>query len=195
MSNVVAELIGSGLALRLSRAGLYYWFKEADSVLGQRGPYDLVAVDAPQWIFGRDGALHTAWRYLSPNVLIILEDAGRNGEQWTPYRWQQIYPSLEVTFFDTEFGGRGVAMLQTRGQMKRKLATVAALSSIYHALRYRHLQRSLDFWSGCHQVGRASGIVPPCDAVALCAKPGQQAAPHRVSSSDISRRLTHPPQS
>lgn len=89
-----------------------------------------------------------AWRYLSPNALIILDAAGRNGEQWTLYRWLQIYPSLEVTFFDTVFGGRGVAVLQTRGQMKRKLAIVAALSRIYHALRYRHLQRSLGFWSG-----------------------------------------------
>ena len=145
MSNVDAELVGSGLGLRLGTAGLYYWFKHADLVLARRGPYDLVLVDAPQGIYSRDGALHMARRHLSPNALIVLDDAGRNGEQWTLYRWLQTYPGLELHFFDTAFGERGVALLRTRGKLKSRLAIMASLSSIFHTLRYRHLRRNFDY--------------------------------------------------
>ena len=145
ISNVDAELVGSGLGLRLGMAGLHYWFKHADSVLARRGPYDLVVVDAPQGIYSRDGALHMARRHLSPNALIVLDDAGRNGEQWTLYRWLQTYPGLELTFFDPAFGGRGVAVLRTGGRLKSRLAIMAALGSIYHALKYRHLRHNLDY--------------------------------------------------
>jgi predicted O-methyltransferase YrrM len=135
ISNVDAELVGSDLGLRLGTAGLYYWFKHADSVLARRGPYDLVVVDAPQGIYSRDGALHMARRHLSPHALIVLD----------LYRWLQTYLGLELTFFDPAFGGRGVALLRTGGRLKSRLAIMAALGSIYHALKYRHLRRNLDY--------------------------------------------------
>jgi predicted O-methyltransferase YrrM len=87
--------------------------------LAQRGPFDLVLVDAPQWYYGRDGALPLIAPYLAQNALIVVDDAGRHQEQWAIQRWLQTYRGLTLETNDPTFGRNGVAVLRANGLIER----------------------------------------------------------------------------
>lgn len=97
-----------------------------------RGPFDLVLVDAPQWYYGRDGALPLIWNALQPGAVIVVDDAGRPQEQWAIRRWLWVYPGLSLLGYDPTFGRNGVAVLRWGGSGKR-LSLRAWLSGLGHA--------------------------------------------------------------
>jgi predicted O-methyltransferase YrrM len=107
-------------------------YATARRIVAQRGPYDLVLIDAPQWYFGRDGALPLAIEHLRPGALIVVDDAGRPQERWAIHRWLQTYPGLSLVSFDPEFGRNGVAVLQSDGS-ERVLSLRALTSAAMHA--------------------------------------------------------------
>lgn len=101
-------------------------------IVAGRGPFDLVLVDAPQWYYGRDGALPLICDALQPGAMIVVDDAGRPQEQWAIRRWLWIYPGLSLVGYDPTFGRNGVAVLLWSGSAKR-LSVRAWLSGLGHA--------------------------------------------------------------
>jgi predicted O-methyltransferase YrrM len=87
-------------------------YATAQRTVVERGPYDLVLVDAPQRYYGRDGALPLVAGSLRCGALIVLDDAGRIWERAVIRRWLQTYVGLELIAFDPEFGRQGVAILR-----------------------------------------------------------------------------------
>ena len=92
--------------------GLYFWYKSAVQALAARAPFDLVLIDAPQFFFGRDGALPLIYPYLNLNALIVLDDAGRADEKAAVARWLKTYPGLTLVYNDPDFSGKGLAVLK-----------------------------------------------------------------------------------
>lgn len=113
-SGVDAELTPVRPRLSWSPIGLHHRF-DVDDLLARRGPFDLVVVDAPQYWYGRGGALPTVRPHLTDGALVVLDDAGRKGERWALYRWLRTYRDLELVAYDSSFGGRGVALLRWNG--------------------------------------------------------------------------------
>lgn len=128
-------LIHAQPQLSSGRGGVYYAFKQAESAIAQRAPYDLMLVDAPQYFYGRDGALHLAHPYLAEGAFIILDDARRSAERWSMRRWLRTYPGLTLRLYDRGLGGRGVAVLQATGPLKPRLDVVSVGSSSVHAVQ------------------------------------------------------------
>lgn len=98
---------------RLSGPFPCHAYATAQRVVAERGPYDLVFVDAPQRYYGRDGTLPLVAGSLRPGALLVLDDAGRRGESSAIQRWLQAYSGLELVVSDPEFGRHGVAVLRT----------------------------------------------------------------------------------
>ena len=133
--NVVdAELIVSTPRFVISRKGLYHSYTSAKKEIAKRGPYDLVLIDAPQWSYGRDGSLHTAFPFLRKGTLLVIDDAGRPGDRWSLYRWLQIYPGLQLALYDQDFAGKGVALLYYDGDKRNYLSCRCIITSAYHSM-------------------------------------------------------------
>ncbi len=142
LKSVDARLVTAAPKVSFGVLGLFFHYRNAEPMIADRGPYSLVIVDAPQYYYGRDGALVSAYPNLAPEAWIILDDAARRLEQWTVIRWIFTYPDTEVAFFDTAFGGRGVAVLRCRLAGRRpRFSMIAQMSSIYHALRCWNIRR------------------------------------------------------
>ncbi|NLD77545.1 MAG: hypothetical protein GX643_12860 [Acidimicrobiales bacterium] len=135
---VDVELVPVKPELRWSELGLHYQFSVSE-VLKRRGPFDLVVVDAPQYWFGRGGALPAVRAHLAPGALLVLDDAGRKGERWALYRWLRTYPGLDLLAYDEDFGGRGVALLKWNEPLPPRRSVLGTASSItdraYSAVR------------------------------------------------------------
>jgi predicted O-methyltransferase YrrM len=129
---VRAQLIVALPELRVCREGVYHVYARAAAPLAAHGPYDFVLVDAPQWYYGRDGALPLVYDMLAPGALIVVDDAGRPQERWAIYRWLQTYPGLELLAYDAGFGRNGVAVLRHTGDKARKFALASWMSSVAH---------------------------------------------------------------
>lgn len=148
VQRVDAQLIVASPRFRIGPAGVYFSYPTAADTIAERGPYDLVFIDAPQSFYGRDGALHSAYAQLQPNAVVILDDARRGSERWTLYRWLQIYPGLTLAVFDPDFAKRGVAILQHTGDKTRRVRASAIITSAVFALYawvtrgYRMLRRT-----------------------------------------------------
>ena len=112
LRSVDAQLIEADLHLTLDRRGVYFRLEGANAALARRAPFDLVLIDAPQYFFGRDGALHVGWEHLAPGALILLDDAARSGERRTLRRWLATYPGLELVHVDPTLGSNGMALLR-----------------------------------------------------------------------------------
>ena len=134
--DVDAEMIVAQPRPMLTRFGPVYGFAAAARSIAARGPFDFVLVDAPQAYFGRDGALPLVRPHLSDGALIVLDDAGREMERWTLFRWLRSYPaSLRLVSFDAAFGERGVAILQYDARRDRHLDLSSLYTGTIHTAR------------------------------------------------------------
>ena len=142
-SGVDAELTPVTPRLGWSPIGLHHRY-EVDDLLARRGPFDLVVVDAPQYWYGRGGALPTVRPHLADGALVVLDDAARKGERWALYRWLRTYPGLELLAYDASFGGRGVALLRWNGSVDAapRVSLLGVVSSVTDRL-YSVLRRTL----------------------------------------------------
>ncbi|MGE5926930.1 MAG: hypothetical protein ACM357_06230, partial [Gemmatimonadota bacterium] len=130
----------SRLVFRAFRGGAAWCYERAPAVLAERGPFDLVLVDAPQSWIGRGGALHTAIPHLAKGALIVVDDAGREGERNLVGGWLRAYPGLRLAAFDPAFGRLGVAVLVFDGNrtVRWDARTVAgSLLDVYRNARRR----------------------------------------------------------
>ena len=132
---VDAELEPVHPSLTVGRAGFAHVFTDARAAVSRRGPYDLVFVDAPQWYYGRDGALPLVLPHLAPGAWIVMDDAERSNERWTVSRWLDACPTLRLVVFDPDFGERGVAILRSEAAPAwLRARPYTLLTSAYQAL-------------------------------------------------------------
>lgn len=116
--DVNSKLIAADVRLTIDRRGIYYGYSRTDEIV-ERGPYDLVFVDAPFGALGRDGALHACFEALAPGALVVLDDSARGREQGVLRRWLSTYPELQLVANDFDVG-RGIAILSHAGGAERK---------------------------------------------------------------------------
>ncbi|MGF1568005.1 MAG: class I SAM-dependent methyltransferase [Nodosilinea sp.] len=131
---VESHMVEGQPQLGWGRLGLYFSFKQAAKTLATRGPFDLVVVDAPQYFFGRDGALPLVYRYLTPTAWIILDDAGREAERWAMARWLSTYPGLKLVYDHPDFGEKGLAVLRCQGRLQPRWSPWAFVSGAKHTV-------------------------------------------------------------
>lgn len=139
-----AELIVDHVRLKIGRHGFYYGYGRRGPI-SRRGPFDLVFVDAPPGIFGRDGPLHAAFASLRPGALIILDDAARAREQRTLRRWLLSYPSLELVANDPDVG-RGLAILRRSERRQRSPSTMELLTEVWASSFYEIVRGARVVW-------------------------------------------------
>lgn len=135
-ATVDAELIAARPQLAWHAAALAYIYESARPRIEARGPYDLVLIDAPQYYYGRDGALAASHAQLRAGTLIVLDDAGRSAEQWSIRRWLRTYPGLELRLYAPTFGGKGVAVLEVVRPLRPRANALTAISSYYHVVEH-----------------------------------------------------------
>jgi len=135
-ARVDAELVGARPKLTWGLPGPYYAYRDAGTRIAARGPYDLIPIDAPQYYYGRDGALHIAHEQMAVGALIVLDDAGRSSERWSVRRWLRTYRGLELRLYDPSFGGKGVAILEVTTLLEPHFDAVTIASGAYYALEY-----------------------------------------------------------
>ncbi len=137
---VDARLVPSRLVFRAFRGGAALCYERAPVALAERRPFDLVLVDAPQSWIGRAGAVHTALPHLAHGALIVVDDAGREGERNLLGGWLRAYPGLRLAAFDPDFGRLGVAVLVFDGNREVRwdaLAVAGSLLDVYRNARRR----------------------------------------------------------
>ena len=138
---VDARLVPSHLVFRLFRAGAAWCYEQAPDVLAERGPFDFVLVDAPQSWVGRAGALHSALAHLSAGAMIVVDDAGREGERNLVAGWLRAYPGIRLAVFDPEFGRLGVAVLVFDGNRSVRWDLLTVAGSLLDAIRNARRRR------------------------------------------------------
>jgi hypothetical protein len=139
---VEADMLVAPPAMTLGRLGYFAYQGRARAGVQQRGPYDLVVVDAPQYYFGREGALPLVYDALAKGAWVVLDDAGRDGERWAVWKWMQTYPGLELAYYDATFGKNGIAILRRRAMQPPGFSLHAFLLGLRHGyLRTQALKR------------------------------------------------------
>lgn len=138
---VDARMVVSEPKLALSEMGPVYLFESAREQVAERGPYDLVLVDAPQWYYGRDGALPLVHDHLAPGAWVILDDSRRKLERRTVLRWLRTYPGLSLVYLEPEFGGRGLAVLRLARAEAPKPDPLSVATNTLQALVYWNKSR------------------------------------------------------
>jgi predicted O-methyltransferase YrrM len=133
---VDTRLIVAPLQRRLSTHGFLWSYAGVSRRLAQRGPYDLVFIDAPPGRYGRSSPLHDAYPFLAPGAIVVLDDATRSEEQTIARRWVATYPGLDLAVLDTRMG-RGFAVLVHDGNKGRRLAPRALAGSFRDEWRRR----------------------------------------------------------
>jgi len=108
--SVDATLVPSRLALRLSRCGVMHTFIDTQSELRDRGPFELIFIDAPPGQLGRDATLFTASPYLAPGAIALLDDAARQAEKTALSRWRRGLRT--TTVLHSDHVGRGVSVVE-----------------------------------------------------------------------------------
>lgn len=137
---VDARLVPSRLVFRTFRSGAAWCFERAPAALAERGPFDLVLVDAPQSWVGRAGALHSALPHLTKGAIVVVDDAGREGERNLIAGWLRAYPGMRLAAFDPEFGRLGVAVLTFDGNRNVRwdgLTVAGSLLDVFRNARRR----------------------------------------------------------
>ena len=143
MTDVDAELVISSPAICISKKGIYYSYTSAKSAISRRGPFEMVFIDAPQGYYGRIGTLHLAYPYLKPGAIIVLDDAGRGGEQLAVYRWLCTYCGLELQYFDPMYHTKGVVVLKYNGNKEVNYLVAGLLIDLATVLRLKLIRRSV----------------------------------------------------
>lgn len=156
LASVDARLVRSRLAFRATRAGVAWCYELAPAALAERGPFELVLVDAPQSWVGRAGAMHTALAYLSEDAVIVVDDAGREGERNLIAGWLRAYPGLRLAVFDPEFGRLGIGVLVFDGNRSVRWDALTMAGSVLDALRNARRRR----------LERVAGAEAPAEAAA-----------------------------
>jgi predicted O-methyltransferase YrrM len=141
LDSVDASLVQSRLVFRAFPGGVAWCYERAPATLSERGPFDLVLVDAPQSFVGRAGALHTALAHLSEGALIVVDDAGREGERNLIAGWLRAYPGLRLAAFDPGFGRLGVAVLVFDGNRSVRWDALTVAGSLLDAFRNARRRR------------------------------------------------------
>jgi predicted O-methyltransferase YrrM len=139
--NVDARLVPARPQFAMSYVGLAPIFRKAREVVAARAPYDLVLIDAPQFYYGRDGALPLIHGHLAPGAWLVLDDARRRNERWALYRWLSTYRGLSLVYYDRVMGGRGIALLRHSGNRARRPNALSILTTGAQALRLWRLRR------------------------------------------------------
>jgi len=151
-ANLDALLLQGVVRLTVDGRGIYYGYAPL-SRMEERGPYDLMFLDAPWGRFGRDGGLHLAMNHLAIGGLIVLDDARRRREQKSLHRWMVTYPDLRLVCNDLD-AARGIAVLRkeapaaagSKPDLRRRIALLQAnwvgagyelLRSSWSVRRYR----------------------------------------------------------
>jgi predicted O-methyltransferase YrrM len=147
MSSVDGRLVKASYRMVIGKGGAHFAAENTDAVISERGPYELVFIDAPQWYFGRDGALYQCFSHITRNGLIILDDAGRANEKWTLFRWLRVYPGLSLVYYNPGFGGRGMAVLRKDDQHFSRFDPLSFVTGIYHACMLAKRRRDLNLSS------------------------------------------------
>lgn len=131
--NIDAHLEVAVLVFRLRDPFPCHVYATAQQTVAERGPYDLVFVDAPQRYYGRDGTLPLVAGSLRPGALLVLDDAGRRGERSAIRRWLQTYVGLELVVFDPKFGRYGVAILRANQPLTQRRSVQSWVSGAANA--------------------------------------------------------------
>ncbi|MBE9167372.1 hypothetical protein IQ238_07465 [Pleurocapsales cyanobacterium LEGE 06147] len=155
IENVDSQMIVGKPKWSFGISGIYFSFKESClSDVASRAPYDLVLIDSPQFFFGRDGGVPLIYDYLVPNALIILDDAGRQFEKNTLFRWLRSYPGLSLVYYAPEFGGKGLAVLRCHHKQSPQFSFSAFISgirdsySIFKNSEFKKLRTQISFGCG-----------------------------------------------
>lgn len=139
LQSIDARLVPSGLVFRSFRGGAAWCYERAPATLAERGPFDLVLVDAPQSWIGRGGAVHSSLGHLAKGALIVVDDAGREGERNLVGGWLRAYPGLRLAAFDPGFGRLGVAVLTYDGNRTVRWDALTVAGSLLD--EYRNARR------------------------------------------------------
>lgn len=139
--SVDSLLIPSTPRRQVGRIGVFVSHTDAADALSSRAPYDLVLVDAPQSFLGRGGAVPLAYTYLSEGALVILDDASRPGEQWAIAHWLRAYPGLQLDYYDTDFGNKGLAILRKRSAAAPRFSPLSFGIGLWQGYRQSRLNR------------------------------------------------------
>jgi predicted O-methyltransferase YrrM len=131
-------LIPASIRLKVDCNGIYYGYEQL-AAIKQRGPYDLVFVDAPWGGYGRDGALHSVIGSIVTGGLIVLDDAARIGEQRVLRRWLLRYPNLSLVANDDSVG-RGVAVLRKEQDSSGHRIGCGSLAEIWGSRLYETIR-------------------------------------------------------
>lgn len=140
---VDARLVASAIRLRLYRNGPAYEYEAAPAALAERGPFDLVVVDAPQSWYGRDGALETARDHMAEGAVIVLDDAGRQGEREAISGWLRSIPGLSLAAYDPTYGRHGIAVLRFGGDHRVRWSGATLVRRTVGMLRNARARRRL----------------------------------------------------
>jgi predicted O-methyltransferase YrrM len=133
-TGVDAQMLVAQPQLSLGAMGLHFAFTAIASALAKRAPFDLVLIDAPQYFFGRDGALPLIYPYLAADALIVLDDAGRDSERWAMFRWLNTYQGLTLELDVPTFSGKGLAVMRCQQALKPQFAPLSFVSGVKHTL-------------------------------------------------------------
>lgn len=126
----------------VSHLGLTAMFQDARQALEERSPFDLVLIDAPQWYYGRDGALPLVHRLLAPGAWLVLDDAGRPAERQTIGRWLRTYPDLKLAAFDPAYGRNGVAVFRLTGGSGPRICPSSVIETLRESIRLFGVRRN-----------------------------------------------------
>jgi predicted O-methyltransferase YrrM len=137
--SIDARLVISRLRPRLMRAGCLYTYVDAAPVIASRSPFDLVLIDAPPGIFGRDAPLHLAYEHLADGALIVLDDAARVMERTTVRRWLRRYEGLEVVVEEPSVA-QGVVVLRKGAGGRTRFSIRSVIGSFHDRILYRKRQ-------------------------------------------------------
>lgn len=135
-----AVLVPAILRFAISPLGAYFAQPAAIPAVRDRGPFDLVVVDAPDGRHGRTGTLHQVAPWLARGALVVVDDAARPLIQGMLAGWLRIYRGLTLLGQDTSFGGRGVAVLGWDGG-PAKFSLRSWLTSAYEAFSLERRRR------------------------------------------------------
>lgn len=118
-----------------SRLGRHFAFCGIKNEVAARGPFDLVVVDAPQFFFGREGALPLVHEHLAKGAFILLDDAERLSEKWAVWQWLHSFPGLKLAYRNDRFGEKGIAILVLEHKLFPVFSLMSFLLGTYRAFR------------------------------------------------------------